>query len=712
MPQPDQVVKSTFEQDLAQWEALALKALKGKAIDSMARSLATGVTSKALYTEQDLNHSASKTEISDKEPADRAELGRPNSAASTASVFQSSLWPEHGRSSQQWPRFRTHANLSTDTPQKSLDKTLQADAALGASEVELAVLDQEGLNRCLASPGLPKLQQDRSRFRLSLDLSPSIQAWLGQSQSEEQRLFQAVRDQTEPGEFDLAWNLNPALIGPCGAKEAKLFHRKLTSLKHPSSSAPRSSHPPAAPLLRSSSLAYVEAGADATYELACLLGQSMALLRSYELAERSLDQAWHDLTTYGWDWELSLESDMFVTLAKLRAARVLWHHFSRQLGSHLGDSQVKIPEPRLTGRQSMRELSMIDPWNNMLRSVAAGAAAYLGSVSAPCLIPMDALSTFSSLEARDITSRMHHVLHSEAYLGQVADPAGGSYYLETLTHQLAEQSWQLFTRLEDRGGLLNAEARKRWHAEMGELHEKRQQAIACRGLPRTGVTQFPHSGEDLSRAPFAKPEDPSENPSKHPSEHHSENPPEHLACGAPSRLADLPLPVRDVAAFEQLRLNAHRAAERGIEHVEVPLLCLGEQARYQDRLNFVLNALAVGGLKGRLTQATAPESSETKKTRDFAATLDCPIALICGADASIVAEAPQVISTHLATARRIVIAGHPKATSDQVDWARYGVKDFLHVKTDLLAFLKALHQDLAISSSASASHPLHTGAHA
>ena len=143
---------------------------------------------------------------------------------------------------------------------------------------------------------------------------------------------------------------------------------------------------------------------------------------------------------------LSADNMTFVTLAKTRAARMLWGRLCEATG-------VAVPA-RIEARSSRRMLSAADAWTNLLRLTAAGFGAGAGGADALVLDPFDVVAGAPSALAVRQARNIQLVLMEEAHLGRVADPAGGSWFVESLTRELAQAAWGLFQTIEAGGGIV------------------------------------------------------------------------------------------------------------------------------------------------------------------------------------------------------------------------------------------------------------------
>jgi methylmalonyl-CoA mutase N-terminal domain/subunit len=173
-----------------------------------------------------------------------------------------------------------------------------------------------------------------------------------------------------------------------------------------------------------------------------MLAGAVAYARALEGAGLSAEAALSRVTL-----GLSADAMMFQTLARTRAARALWARVCAASG-------VDVPA-RIEARSSRRMLSAADPWTNLLRLTAAGFGAGAGGCDALVLDPFDLAAGSPSALAIRQARNIQLILMEEAHLGRVADPAGGSWFVESLTRDLAEAAWRRFQAVEAGGGILH-----------------------------------------------------------------------------------------------------------------------------------------------------------------------------------------------------------------------------------------------------------------
>lgn len=215
-----------------------------------------------------------------------------------------------------------------------------------------------------------------------------------------------------------------------------------------------------------------EAGAGEALEVAVAATAAIAYAKALVRAGLPVAEAFARITL-----GLSADADYFLTLAKLRAARVVFARLATASGA--------APLARVEARTSNRMMTAQDPWTNMIRLTAAGFGAAAGGADAVVLGAFtDALGLPTAFGRRQ-SRNTQLVLMEEAAVGRVADPAAGSGYLETLTDQIARAAWDRLQAIEAAGGIVRA-------LEAGMIARDVDVAVAARGEPKIlGVTAFP-----------------------------------------------------------------------------------------------------------------------------------------------------------------------------------------------------------------------------
>jgi methylmalonyl-CoA mutase len=240
-------------------------------------------------------------------------------------------------------------------------------------------------------------------------------------------------------------------------------------------------------------LPYHEAGGTDAEELGCALAAGLEYLRAMRAAGLPADAAFGQL-----EFRYAATADQFATIAKLRAARRVWARVAQQCGV---TSEAGGQWQHAVSSWSM--LTRRDPWNNILRATLACFAAGAGGADAISVAPFDAAIGQPDRLARRVARNVHALLVEESHVARVIDPAGGSWYVEDLTEQLAVKAWAWFQEIERSGGLRGALATGLIAGRLATSREQRREALATRREAVTGVSEFPLVGETLLSRPAA-----------------------------------------------------------------------------------------------------------------------------------------------------------------------------------------------------------------
>jgi methylmalonyl-CoA mutase len=239
---------------------------------------------------------------------------------------------------------------------------------------------------------------------------------------------------------------------------------------------------PKASLFQASGRIVHEAGGGEALELGFAAASALAYAKALRRTGMSEAEAFTAINL-----GLSVDADYFVSMAKLRAARVIWSRITGACG-------VAAPA-KIEARSSWRMLARKDPYTNMLRLTQAGFAAAAGGADAVALGCFSDPFGLPTAFARRQSRNTQLVLMEEAYLGRVADPAGGSFFLESLTDELARAGWAAFQAIEAAGGLGAALESGQIAREVEQVRAARQAAITEGTRKIVGVTVFPNPVE-------------------------------------------------------------------------------------------------------------------------------------------------------------------------------------------------------------------------
>ncbi len=398
-------------------------------------------------------------------------------------------------------------------------------------------------------------------------------------------------------------------------------------------------------------------GATDVQELALVTAAGVDYLRALTAAGVAVDSALSQLT-----FALSATDDQFGTMAKFRAIRRLWGRVAEASGAPEAGAAVTH------GVTALGMMSQRDPWVNMLRVTTATFGAGVGGADQITVLPFDAAlapadRTTNPSFSRRMARNTQLLLLEESNVAKVVDPAGGAWFVESLTDNLASAAWALFQDIESKGGYRQALADGWIGEQIATALTAREKAVAHRTTALTGINEFPNLGEKPLRTPES------------------------------ADFADLPsaAPVlaRIARPFERLRdrSDAHLAAH-GHRPTAI-MLPLGSVAEHNGRTTFVANLLAAGGIEtvnpGPLDGASVAGAIEAAGTPT--------VAVLCAANPRYASDgAPALAAARAAGVSTVLLAGPPKAWTDESDkpdgYLQIGI-DAISVLTELLDTIEA-----------------------
>jgi len=440
-----------------------------------------------------------------------------------------------------------------------------------------------------------------------------------------------------------------------------------------------------------------EAGAGDGLELGLVLATGITLVRALEAESLDLPRAFSQIS-----FRLRLSSELLQGVAKVRALRAAWGRVAQAcgLGGHpAGRAFVHV----LPGE---RGLSRRDPWINLLRNTAVGFAGAVGGADAVTTLPLDHALGAPDALGRRIARNTQTILAHESHLGRVADPAGGSFFLERRTAELVEAAWARMQEIEARGGVLPALVDGTVAGWVAGERDRRAERVARRRQPLTGLSEYadldelPLAARAVARFAPAAPAPTVELPTLPEPDGGTLSAALQAALAGPD--ARVPLAVlsealaveppalqavalprqRLAAPYETLRDRSDAILAATGTRPSVYLACLGSLAEHQARLGFATHLLAAGGLRA-LSGAGSAGLSDS----------GCRVAVLCGTDAAYADQGAKggaacAAALLQAGATAVWLAGRPGAQEQALRAA--GVGDWLYQGCDALAVLDAI----------------------
>ncbi len=187
----------------------------------------------------------------------------------------------------------------------------------------------------------------------------------------------------------------------------------------------------------------------------------------------------------------ALGSNFFMEIAKLRAARMVWSQIVREFGG--GEAAQKM---RIHARTSIWNKTIYDPYVNMLRATTEALSGIAGGCDSLHVGAFDEPAGLPTEFSRHIARNTQIILKEESHFDRVIDPAGGAWYVETLTRQVAEKAWKFFQEVEAQGGMFRALEKEFPQEQIAETARKRAENIAKRKDKIIGTNIYPNLNEE------------------------------------------------------------------------------------------------------------------------------------------------------------------------------------------------------------------------
>lgn len=366
-------------------------------------------------------------------------------------------------------------------------------------------------------------------------------------------------------------------------------------------------------------------------------------------------------------FNFSTGSNYFMEIAKYRAARMLWARIVQEYGGD--DTSAKMNIRALTSQWNK---TLYDPHVNMLRTTTEAMSAILGGIDSLTISPYDTVYAGNSDMGERVARNQQLLIKEESYFDKVADPAAGSYYIESLTDALAASAWKVFQEIESKGGFLAMIKAGVIQEEIRASAQKKDMDIATRRKILIGTNQYPNSLETMLQELeedilF----------------------PKNLAPEGLSK--DVITPYRGAQAFERLRYATDMYVKNGGERPKVFLLTYGNLAMRKARATFSSNFFACAGFDVLKEVGYESVSEGITAARKSGA----QFVVACSSDEEY-KDAVIEINEALKEKAVTIVAGYPKELLDELKAA--GISEFIHLRTNVLESLQRFQNIAGIQS--------------
>jgi methylmalonyl-CoA mutase len=395
---------------------------------------------------------------------------------------------------------------------------------------------------------------------------------------------------------------------------------------------------------------YHNGGANAVQELAIALAEAIFYIEYMKNHEWKPEQTVNKMV-----FHFAIGGNFFMEIAKLRAFRTLWTTIGEAYELARDDQKVTV-----SAETSTFTKSTLDPFVNMLRSGNEAFAAILGGIDYLHVSPYDEVFQENGDFSARVSRNTQLVLREESHLDKVSDPAGGSYYIESLTNELVEKAWGLFQTIDAMGGIVEG-LKSGWvQNEIKQVLNNRLHDVATKKQSVIGTNVYANLAEKVASSKLNR-----------------EETDMSITPIIPTRLSNV---------FEHLRERAFLLQSNGNTPV-AGLINLGKLKDHKTRADFVTSVLATAAIKAEWSQ----ECRNLEDVKKFVQGTRFSYYCICGTD-----EAYKVYSKLVGewlkeeySSIKVDIAG--KFSNEELEQLRVsGVEDSIHLNQNMIGKLTSL----------------------
>lgn len=437
---------------------------------------------------------------------------------------------------------------------------------------------------------------------------------------------------------------------------------------------------------------YHNSGASEAQELGFALATGVDYLRVLTSAGMGTTDACKQMI-----FRYSLDSDFFLSVAKLRAARLLWSQVLVHCGIQSDQNSITM---EVEAESGLRCLTQRDPWVNILRVTSQAFAALIGGASSFNSAPYDAALKDHSTLGRRIARNTQLILLEESQVQQVQDPLAGSGFIEAMTSELSSKAWSIFQGIEAQGGMWHALKNNHIQDLCTQSRTRREKSIALGRASIIGVSDYPDL-EALKNPVDASPQgagtsvqQAQQNISGNVAQNRLTSNTTIKEMGAaidsgattiefynppgPEKLTVEPLTLyRDAAVFESMLARSDHHYQHHKIRPTVFLFTLGNASDYTARTTFCRNFFAIAGIDA--TETNLDEIANFPSA-------ELKLVVLCSSNKCYEASAASTMDT-LATAGATTVWLAGKAAALEPLLLEKGLDEQLHTRCDRVSVL-------------------------
>lgn len=365
------------------------------------------------------------------------------------------------------------------------------------------------------------------------------------------------------------------------------------------------------------------------------------------------------------EFSMAIGTDYFMEIAKLRALRILFYKIAESYGM----TDYDPGNLNIHSVSSGWTKTIYDPYVNMLRNTTEAMSAVIGGCNALTICPYNENFEDATRLSKRISRNVSNVLKEESYFDKIVDPSAGSYYIENITDELVQKSWEIFNEIEKEGGFITSFHAGGIQSRIKEIRDRKFKFASQRKKVFVGTNQYPNTNEKL--------------------ESQKTNEIEFPMAGN----VEILLPQNGAVEFENLRKKTDAFAEQAGARPKAYMALIGNNPTMKTaRAQFSAGFIGCGGfdiIDGEIAQPS-------DEALALALEQNAAITVICGADEDYAALGIEFAKNFRQSKKDgiLVVAGYP--TESLEDLKAAGVDEFIHIRADVIETFNNFQKKLNI----------------
>jgi len=396
---------------------------------------------------------------------------------------------------------------------------------------------------------------------------------------------------------------------------------------------------------------YLDSGANQSQEVAYTLSSLVFLIEKLKDRGIPVKEVFDNL-----NFRLAIGSEYFVEIGKFRA-------FNSLLTEVAGKYGITDYSHMIIAKTSIWSKSVTDPHTNLLRATTEAMSAILGNVDAVLIDAYDKEFSDASDFSSRIAGNISTILKEESYLGKVANPVDGSYYIEEVSVKIATKALELFKAIEENGGFNKSFENEFIQQQIAEIRQEKIKLISQRRLPMVGVNKYPNLMETVNS--------------------------NFLSAGEDYNSKVL-TPRRASLEIEAIRKTTEEFVDKTNKRPVVELTSFGNLTMRKARAAFAYDFIGVSGF----TVLQEQSYSSAQEAAEQSANSDSSVVVICSSDQDYEESAVVFVKAFrsLNSEKVLLLAGNPTNIINELTDA--GLDGCVNIKSDVITTISSIQSKI------------------